>query len=295
MRVSRREMLSMLGLGMGCLAAAQRPARPRFKIIGFVKPFQNFAFEQIGDTAREVGWSGIECPVRKDGAIKPERVEDDLPKLADILRERELELSVISTDVDDATDALAQRVLKTASKLKVPRYRLKHYYYDLNKPIPPQLENFRAKVRDLAQLNRELNIQGSIQNHSGRNYVGAAGWDIWQLLRDVDPKWIGVFFDVGHAALEGGLSWPIQAKLLEPYFAVISVKDFFWAKNGKSWRTQWCPLGDGMVHREFFDILKKSDFQGPITQQFEFPMGTGKEMIADMQKDLTVLKGWLET
>lgn len=293
--MSRRAFITSLSLAAAGALAAEKSASRRFKIIGFVKPFQRLPFDQIADTAREVGWTGIECPVRKGGAIEPERVEEELPKLLEALRQRELELSVISTDVDDATDPLAQRVLKTASKLRIPRYRLKHYYYDLNKPIPPQLEMLRGKVRDLAQLNRELSLQGSIQNHSGRNYVGAPGWDIWELVRDLDPKWMGIFFDIGHATVEGGYSWPIQAKLLEPYFSVISVKDFAWAKRDQTWRTEWCPLGKGMVRPDFFDFLKNSIFQGPITQQFEYPMGSDKDMIAAMRKDLAVLKAWLGT
>jgi sugar phosphate isomerase/epimerase len=248
----------------------------------------------MADTAREVGWTGIECPLRKGGAIESERVEDALPKLVEALRLRELDLPVISTDIEDAANPLTQRVLKTASKLRIPRYRLKHYYYDLNKPIPPQLKNFKAKLRDLAQLNRELNLQGVIQNHSGKNYVGAAGWDLWELIRDLDPKSMAVFFDIGHAALEGGYSWPAQAKLLEPWFSVISVKDFFWRDGGKGGRTEWCPLGQGVVRREFFATLKKSNFNGPITQQFEFRLGVGADMIAAMRKDLGTLKGWLE-
>lgn len=291
---SRREWLSAVGLATAALASGAQTTPVRaFTIIGFVKPFQRLPFDQMADIVHAVGWSGIECAVRKDGAIEPERVEDELPKLMEALRQRGLQLSVISTDVEDASEPLAQRVLKTASKLGIRRYRLKHYYYDLNKPIPPQLENFKAKVRDLAQLNRELNLQGTIQNHSGKNIVGAGGWDLWELLRDVDSKWMGVFFDIGHAALEGGYSWPAQTKLLEPYFSVISVKDFFWRDGGKGGRTEWCPLGEGVVRREFFDFVKKSGFQGPITQQFEYPMGTGKEMIAAMRKDLDILRGWL--
>ena len=293
--LSRREWLSTVSMAAASLAvgAAEKPALRRFQIIGFVKPFQRLPYDQMGETARAVGWSGVEVPVRKGGTIEPERVEDELPKLVETLQKQELDVSVISTDVEDASDKLAQRVLKIASKLGIQRYRLKHYYYDLNKPIPPQLDNFKAKLRDLMQLNRELNLQGSIQNHSGRNYVGAAGWDIWELIREFDSKHLGVFFDIGHAALEGGHSWPAQAKLLEPWFSVISVKDFFWRDGGKGGRTEWCPLGQGVVRREFFDRLKKSNFAGPITQQFEYPMGTGAEMIAAMRKDLATLKSWL--
>ena len=294
--LSRREFIGMISLAAAGAVAADKP-RPQFKIIGFIKPFQRLPFDQIADTARDAGWSGIECPLRKGGAIEPEQVEDQLPRLCEALRQRDLELSVISTDVEDASDPLAQRVLKAASKLGIERYRLKHYYYDLNQPIPPQLETFRAKLRDLAQLNRELNLQGSVQNHSGRNYVGAPGWDLWELMRDLDPRWMGVFFDIGHATLEGGYSWPIQAKLLAPWFSTISVKDFVWKKSGSSssanWRAEWCPLGEGLVRRDFFGSLSRSGFRGPITQQFEYKMGGGKEMIAAMRKDLAVLKSWL--
>lgn len=292
---SRREFIASLALALtaATLGAADKPAKQRFKIIGFIKPFQKLPFDEVADVAREVGWDGIECPVRKGGAIEPERVEEELPKLAEALRRRELELSVISTDVEDATDPLAQKVLKTASKLGIQRYRLKHYYYDLEKAIPPQLENFRAKLRDLAQMNRELKLQGSVQNHSGRNYVGAPVWDIWEIIRELDTKLMGVFFDIGHATIEGGYSWPVQAKLIEPFFSIISVKDFVWSKGAKGWQAEWCPLGEGMVNWQFFDTLKKSNFSGPITQQFEYSLGNGKEMIAAMKRDFGVLRSWI--
>ena len=34
----------------------------------------------------EVGWDGIECPVRSKGQVEPERVEEDLPKMVEALR-----------------------------------------------------------------------------------------------------------------------------------------------------------------------------------------------------------------
>src|SRR5438067_7531604 len=47
-----------------------------------------------------------------------------------------------------------------------------------------------------------------IQNHSGNGYVGAAMWDIHEMIRDLDPRHMGVHFDIGHATVESGLSWP---------------------------------------------------------------------------------------
>jgi len=277
------------------LQAAERLAsapESRFKIIGFIKPFQSLPFDEVADIAREIGWDGIECPLRKDGTIEPEQVEDRLPKLTEALRKRSLELTVIATDVEDATNPAGVRVLRTASKLGIRRYRLAHFRYDLDKPIPPQIENFTAKLRDLSQLNKELNLQGTIQNHSGANYVGAPVWDIWEMIRGLDPKRMGAYFDIGHATLEGGYSWPTQAKLMEPFLAVVSVKDFRW-QSKQGWEAEWCPIGDGAVRPQFFGFLKKTSFTGPISMHFEYPLGKGKEMIAAMRKDLTVLRKWI--
>ena len=271
---------------------------PPYKLIGFIKPFQKLPYAQISDIATEIGWDGIECPVRKGGTIEPPQVEEELPELVAALRKNKLELPVISTDVENAMDPLTQTVLRTAAKLGITRYRLKHFYYDLAKPIAPQVQRFKAQVRDLAQLNADLRIQGTIQNHSGKNYVGAPVWDLWELVKDLDPKQMAIYFDIGHATLEGGNCWPLHAKLVEPSLAVVSVKDFIWhnrpnAAHKNDWRAEWCPLGEGMVRGEFFDLLKKTGFNGPISQHFEYDLGAGQEMIAAMKKDLAALKRWL--
>lgn len=298
--LSRRDFLATTAAGLAATAAfgaeqTAGEAKRRLKVVGFIKPIQKLPFDEIADMAKEAEFDGVECPLRRGGAIEPEAVEDKLPPFLEAMRKRQLDVPVIATDVDDASDAVAQRVLRTAGKLGVKRYRMKHYYYDLQKPIAPQLRSFAAKLRDLAQLNGELGVQGSVQNHSGRNYVGAPVWDLWELMRDLDPKKMGIFFDIGHATVEGGYAWPIHAKLAESLLAVVSVKDFVWAKNGRGdWRAEWCPIGDGMLRPQFFEMLRKASFDGPVSIHFEYRMGEGKEMLAAMKKDTQVVKRWLE-
>lgn len=284
-------------MGVAAVAAmgAETGSSPkgRLQAIGFIKPFQKLPFDQIADMAKEAGWDGVECPLRKGGTIEPEAVEEKLPGFVEAMRTRQLEVPVIATDVEDAINPVSQRVLKTASRLGIKRYRMKHYYYDLKQPIAPQLKNFAAKLRDLAQFNGEVGVQGAVQNHSGGNYVGAPVWDLWELMRDLDPKRMGIFFDIGHATIEGGYAWPIHAKLAEPHLAVVSVKDFVWSKNGGNWRAEWCPLGEGMLRPQFFETLRKWNFNGPVSMHFEYGMGEGKEMLAAMKKDTEVLRRWL--
>jgi sugar phosphate isomerase/epimerase len=297
----RRFLHTMAAAGAGAALGARADAASaaksaasgsRFPIITFSKPFQNVGYDRSAEIVQEVGWNGIECPVRAKGQVEPEKVEDELPKLNEALTKRGLTLSLVTTNVIKP-DALSERVLRTAAKLGVKRYRLDFVKYDLTKPIPPQLAALKPQLKELAALNRQLGIKGGLQNHSGKDMIGAPVWDIYELIHDIDPEYLGTCFDIGHATLEGGLSWPIEAKLMEPFFTCVYVKDFHWEKGPKGWVSKWGPLGEGMVHKEFFDWLKKTSYDGPISQHCEYLTDGSPASVDAMKKDCALLKQWL--
>lgn len=266
---------------------------PRFKVGGFTKPFQELDFDQTADVVAKIGWDGIECPVRNGGQILPEKVEDDLPRLVEALKKRDLSVFSIATDIVDVADPLTERVLRAAAKAGIGIYRLGFLHYDLAKPIPEQLEKLRPALNDLYQLNRQLGICGAIENHSGRNAIGAPVWDVHELIKEFDPKYFGVCFDIGHATIEGGLDWEIQFRLIERFLSAVYVKDFVWKKSGDQWKENWVPLGEGMINPKFFSMLAKSSFTGPLIQHHEYPVGRGNEMIDKMKRDRQQLDQWL--
>lgn len=298
--VTRRDFLAGMTLAGSSLAltspktvlAAASP-QPRWPVTVFSKAFQELSYEATADLVAEVGWDGIECPVRKGGQVLPERVEDDLPQMAAALKQRNKSLTIITTDIVSVSTPRAENVLRTAGKLGIRYYRLGNYSYAADKSIPDQLNEIRPKLRDLAALNQELGLCGGFQNHSGAGRVGAPVWDIYELIHDLDPRQMGICFDIGHATVEGGNAWSTHARLMEPYFCAIFVKDFIWQKSGQGWSVKWCPLGEGMIQSSFFTRLQKSGFKGPINQHFEFPLGTGAPMVSLLKKDLQTLKAWL--
>jgi sugar phosphate isomerase/epimerase len=55
---------------------------------------------------------------------------------------------------------------------------------------------------------------------------------------------------------------------------MIAIKDFIWEKNRGQWKTRWVPLGEGMVRwSEFFKILRRVSFEGPISLHIEYDPG----------------------
>jgi len=299
--LTRRDFTATTAAAAAALVAvspsllAQGEAEKRVKIIGFTKPFQNLSFEDTADTVAEIGWDGIECPVRPKGQIEPERAPDELPKLVEALKRRGKELTLITTAITSVSPPHTEELLRTAAKLGIRRYRLGFLKYDLARSIPDQLTEIGARLRDLAALNAELGLQAGFQNHSGRDQVGAPVWDLWTMIKDLDPRHMGVCFDIGHATIEGGLSHMIEARLVQRHFTAVFVKDFVWERTDNGWRERWVPLGEGMVDKLFFQWLKTTRFTGPICQHHEYDHGEGKPMIAKMQKDLKVLREWLTT
>jgi len=193
-------------------------------------------------------------------------------------------------------DASAEKVLRTASKLGIKRYRLGFIKYAKNTPIPQTLREVTAWFKDLAALNKELGLYGGYQNHSGADYFGAPVWDVWTAIKDLPPGQIGICFDIAHATIEGGLSWPIEARLVEPSMTSVFLKDFRWEKTpAKGWQPTWCPFGEGAVRREFLASLKKTAFDGPLCQHHEYEIGAGAEMFRNLKRDLATLREWIAT
>ena len=297
--VSRRRFLAA-SLAAGALsldpfrsAAADADSPPSFPIIAFSKPFQDLDPERTAELVATVGWDGIEIPVRPKGQVEPERAPDELPKFAEALRRQKRDIHLVTTALTSLQTPHAETVLRTMSKLGIRRLRLGFLTYPADRSPTERLAEIAPALRDIADACKDLGLQAGFQNHSGANYVGAPVWDVYSLIQSLDPRHMGFCFDIGHATVEGGLSWPIEARLVEPFLTAVFVKDFVWKKEGAVWKDRWCPLGEGMVSRSYFDRLKKSAYRGPISQHHEYPVGTGPERIRHFQRDLEVLRGWL--
>jgi sugar phosphate isomerase/epimerase len=267
--ISRREFLARTAAGL-LLTASQLRAAPQShrKLYAFEKPLQFLSNADLAATMAMAGANGIEATVRKGGRVLPKNVQDDLPRLRDALALRGLEILSIATDINDA-QPLSESVLRAAAKLGIRRYRMGGYLYDLSKPILPQLDLFAAKLPALVDLTRELGMTAMYQNHSGSDRVGGPVWDIFGLIKQFDPRVIGIGFDIQHATIEGGTSWPIQFKLDQSHLECVYVKDFVWEKG----EIKEVPLGQGQVDRKFFPMLSEIGYTGPICLFVEYLEG----------------------
>jgi sugar phosphate isomerase/epimerase len=268
---SRRSLLAG-----GLAAAAARAAAPsqQLKLSVFSKHFQWTDWREMAALAAEAGFDGIDLTVRAGGHVLPERVGEDLPRAVEIIRKAGLAVEMITAGIVDTRSPYAEAILKAASALGIRRYRWGGFRYDDRRPTAEQLDEFEARSRELAALNRQYGVCAMYHTHSGPGQVGASIWDIWYILRGLDSRSIGINYDIGHATVEGGHGgWLHTTRLAAPLMRGVALKDFRWGQNARGeWTPQWCAPGQGMVNfRRFFGLLKEAGFQGPLQVHFEYP------------------------
>lgn len=267
---------------------------PDSPICVFTKPFNSLSFDELADRIAELGVDGIEAPVRKGGHIEPAEVADKLPQLVDALGKRHLKITVLTSDINDPSDPDTANVLKVAAGLGIQRYRMKYFKYDLSKPVLGQLNRWRTKFQELAAMNRDIGIQALYQNHAGKNTLGAPVWDLLHVLEGIAVNEIGMAYDIRHATVEGGKSWPITFNVIRPHIDTVYVKDFIWDGNN----VKNVPLGTGLVDQGFFSMLAKTGFQGPISLHEEYLDHRQPELVPDhltaIKQDLATLRKWMK-
>jgi len=226
---------------------------------------------ELCELVSKIGFDGFELTVRPKGYVIPERVEEDLPLMAEAAEKAGIKIIMIATRITDPRDPIAERTLKTANQLGIKMYRMGGLQYDESKSIEKNLAEFKAILKDLSQLNKEYHIHGAYQNHAGSNRVSASIWDLWYLLKDLDPKWMGCQYDTRHSQLEGGSWWPIGLQLIHPFIKTTVVKDFKWIEQNNRKKVQNCPIGTGEVDFEsYFKLVKKLNITGPISLHFPY-------------------------
>ena len=272
------------------VAPSQRRAAPAddLEVHIFSKHLQFLDYPAMAEAAAELGFDGVDLTVRPGGHVEPERARDDLPRAVLAVRQNGLKAEMMTTAIDDASDSTSRIVLETAADLRIRYYRMNWYRHPEDGSLPQSLDAFRARAQDLAALNRELGIRGGYQNHAG-NYVGASIWELWALIQDLDPDWLGCQYDIRHATIEGGLSWPQGLRLIRPYIHTIIAKDVRWSRDGDDWRVEDVPLGQGMVDWErYFGLLAAKEIHVPLSLHLEYPIGGAEHGGRDASVDRKV-------
>jgi len=312
--MNRRNFIQTTGIAVAGLSLAgtslansiTNSASIKRPICAFTKCLQFLSFDEIGEVLANMGFDGSDITLRPGGQIEPAEAKTALPLAIKSLLKNNITIPMVVTSITNGTDPLNISTLQALADNGIKYYRTGWLEYDSKKSIQQNLDNHRQTIEKLAELNEKLGIHGDYQNHSGTS-VGSPVWDLFELLKDVNPQYMGVQYDIRHAVTEGAYSWILGMKRLAPWIRTIDIKDFGWGKNEKGeWKHENVPLGEGMV--PFDSFLKEYaglKVEAPVSIHYEYDLGgaeLGKKVITMdrikiygmMKKDLIWFKDALK-
>jgi sugar phosphate isomerase/epimerase len=197
--------------------------------------------DEVAEAAIEITCGGVCVNVLPyPGHVDPTKAPQELPKFVKTLRSHGLR--VIQIRVPDglasASSASLEAVLAAAAQSGVTHYLLASYSYDLTKPILPQLDAVKAKIEKLVRLNEKHRATAVFVPAPTPTSIGGVVWDLLYVLREFDPKYVGLQWDTGHTALHGGGMWEVLLRTAGPYVASVAWRD-------REWRQDLGLLGEG--------------------------------------------------
>jgi sugar phosphate isomerase/epimerase len=157
------------------------------------------------------------------------------------------------------------------------------------------LDDARKILEKLAILNEKTGIHGAYQNHHQQPRIGSPVWDLWYILKDINPEWVSCQYDIWHAVIEGYSSWCDGLRLLSPYIKTRCIKDFNWFDQKGKMVPEAVPLGEGQIDFDaYFKLLKELNLKSDTSLHIEYPVLSNEEINLPvkkkMEKALAVMK-----
>ena len=233
-----------------------------------------YSYAEIAKMLAPLKIAGPDLTVRGGGVVKPEQAVEELPKAASAFKEQGMSIPMLTTNLTSASDPTAKPILTAMGQLGIGYFKLGYYHYHDLANWEADIAAQRKELAGLLELGKEAGVVAGLHNHAGQS-IGGALWDGWEFLKPLDEERVGFFFDPGHASIEGAkYAWKLNFQRISPRLKMVALKDYVWEKTSKGAQTRWVPLGEGMVNwPEFFALLVKTPFPGPISIHIEYDPG----------------------
>jgi L-ribulose-5-phosphate 3-epimerase len=297
MALTRRQLVS--GMAAASLAAGQDQPPGQFRRQNGPKPrstppvclfsdqIAKIGYDELGGILKMLGFDGCDLAVQPGGHIPPEHADLDFMRAIEAMNGSGVDVYMISTTFTSPADPTLRLAMQWGGEMGVPFFRPGHWKYTAAE-IEARMVEVQRDIAGLANIARATGISVGIHNATA-DFVGGALWDTNMIIRGMEPRLVGYDFDTGYAAAQGGAAgFTTLLRMALPRLKMVCARDCYWSKDGGSWKLTECPLGEGMVDwTQFFAMLAKARFSGPLSLQIGYP---AKDELSAIKKDLAFLK-----
>ena len=245
----------------------------------FTKVWKKESIDELIALTKRVGCDGIEFPLRDGYQIEAIDAEKKLPELSRRFEEQGLKiLSVASEPIES--------VFAGCAASGVPFIRIM-YFDDVNIPFFDALSTIRRNIDSFLPLCEKYNVKVGIQQHTLTRVSNSM--ELFYLVKDYDPKFIGGIWDAGHSGL--CCEEPEQAlDILWSHLVSLNFKNIFYKrKNGPESVAEYmfyCTTGDQGLNswKRTVNHLKKKGYSGNACIFAEYTDEENAEIYATKDK-----------
>ncbi len=265
----------------------------------FSKVLQWMPLADVPNAVKDMGFDGIDLPVRRNGFFDIPDLKAKLPNVVRQSANLGLRTPVLTTDMNIGRMAEMDEFLKILAGEGIQHYRMGYLAFS-SKEVKKELSEMNSTMKKAAALHEKHGVTGHYQNHAGRR-IGGSVWEVYHLLEGIDPDHVGVQFDLRHAMVEGYQSYENIFNLISGQIRSFDLKDFVWGNpSGKGDVPVNVPLGEGNV--DFKLLLEHPGFKSPVVPKIlhvEYDLGgaehgdknptvSGEKIVSAIKKDVEV-------
>lgn len=243
------------------------------------KFFNHLSVEQLGETAKQFGYDGLDICVRPNHPIHAGNVMTELPVAHRLWQQQGLTCPLATAAVDfNQPDQTAEQLYTACAEAEIPRLKIGFWQFRPGDDYWQIVDQARRSLDGFAALSRQYQVQTCYQIHSGA-CLGSNASGLMHLLEGFSPKEIGAYPDLGHLALDGE-DWPMGLSMMGDYLSVVGIKDAFYILSSDKrqpddkkppYRSCFVKVGEGIVNWEqSLKALHQVGFTGPLTVHTEY-------------------------
>jgi sugar phosphate isomerase/epimerase len=232
----------------------------------FTKPWRELPLQRLIEHVAELGYDGVELPVRPGYQVPPEEVAVELPKAARAFEQAGVRIVSVAGPADPAT-------IRACGEAGVPILRTMAAIAT-GESYTAAEDRQRREYDALLPALRAASVILGVQNHCDRFVANALGLD--RLLAPYDPQLVAAVWDAAHEALNGGLPG-YALDVIWPRLCLVNLKNAFWQRsNGPesgvaAWRHYWTDGPNGLANWPgVVSELRQRGYRGPVCLTAEY-------------------------
>ena len=224
----------------------------------------NVHAEKLVCIVKELGFDGVEIPVRPGLLISPENCKTVLPRVTKMFSRRGLKIFSVAAPVDE-------RIIRSCAECGIPVIRSmvripreKKFFHVVSKQ--------QREWEKLIPILDKCHVQIGVQNHCNRFISNSM--QLYYAVSPFDPKYIGIIWDAAHNSLQGE-DTDIALDIVWSHLIMVNLKNAIRRPSGTrgctTWKTEFTPGRHGFADwREIAVELLRRKYQGVVCLTAEY-------------------------